>query len=269
MHADAAPLIVTHREALLTITLNQPVVLNAIDLAMATALHTHLAEAAQDRSVRSIIITGAGRGFCAGGNLQFAVDANPERPGDSFLALTEILHRAIETIRTLPKPVIAAINGPAAGAGLFLALACDLRVMATSAYLKQSNTSYGLSIPAGGTFLLPRLVGLARALEIALLDEPILPDQALALGLVNQLAPDETLLVAAEALAQRAAAMPLETIGRVKRLFNSSFAATLAEQLTLERRAVADSADDPEGREGVAAFLQKRQPIFVINGMNR
>ena len=124
-------------------------------------------------AIRAVVITGTGRAFCSGGDLRFALDANPTMPGDSFLALTEILHACIQQIRELIKPVIAMLNGPAAGAGLFLALACDLRIMADDAYLKQSNTSHGLSIPAGGTHTLPHLVGMARALEIAMLDEPI------------------------------------------------------------------------------------------------
>lgn len=265
MNPSSPTVLDERQDGILHLTLNRPAVLNAIDLPLAQALHHHLSEASRDHTVRAILMTGAGKAFCAGGDLRFAVAANPHRPGDSFLALTEILHSTIELIRTMAKPVIAAINGPAAGAGLFLALACDLRLMAQSAYLKQSNTSYGLSIPAGGSFLLPRLVGLARALEIALLDEPIPAEQALALGLVHRVVADEQLQTASQALAQRAAAMPLDVIGRVKRLFNSSFAASLAEQLTRERRAIADSADAPEGREGISAFLQKRRPDFLAS----
>jgi 2-(1,2-epoxy-1,2-dihydrophenyl)acetyl-CoA isomerase len=263
MKTETSPIVCERQDSIVTLTLNRPNVLNAIDLPLAQGLHSHLSEASRDRTVRAIILTGAGRAFCAGGDLRFAVAANPHRPGDSFLVLTEILHASIELIRTMAKPTIAAINGPAAGAGLFLALACDLRLMANSAYLKQSNTSYGLSMPAGGSFLLPRLVGLARALEIALLDELIPAEQALALGLVTRTVADEALMTESQAIARRAAAMPLDVIGRVKRLFNSSFATSLPEQLALERRAIADSADAPEGREGLAAFLQKRRPVYA------
>jgi 2-(1,2-epoxy-1,2-dihydrophenyl)acetyl-CoA isomerase len=163
----------------------------------------------------------------------------------------------------MPKPVIAAINGPAAGAGLFLALACDLRIMAGSAYLKQANTSHGLSIPAGGAFTLPRLVGLARALEIAMLDEPIPASQALELGLVNNVVPEAQLLAEARRLAGRAARMPVETLGRVKQLMNASFDTSLEQQLENERQAIAVSANSGEGREGITAFLEKRQPDFI------
>lgn len=249
--------------AIALITLKRPAVLNAIDMEMATRLRAALHEASDDHRVRAVIITGQGRGFCAGGDLRFALAANPTVPGDSFLALTAVLHAAIAEIRTMPKPVIAAINGPAAGAGFFLALACDLRIMAQGAYLKQSNTSYGLSIPAGGTFLLPRLVGLGNALEIAMLDEAIMPARALVLGLVTKVVPDAMLLAAADQLATTVAQRAGDALGRTKQLLNSAFYHTLEEHLHLERQAIADSANSSEGREGVAAFVEKRQPDFL------
>ncbi|MEO0769390.1 MAG: enoyl-CoA hydratase-related protein [Cyanobacteria bacterium J06649_4] len=251
------------QQNILTITLNRPKVLNSIDLEMAEQFLKSLLAAAKNPAVRAIVLTGAGRAFCAGGDLKFAHQVNPETPGDSFLALTSTLHVCVEEIREMSKPVIAAINGPAAGAGLFLALACDLRVMSQSAYLKQSNTSYGLSMPAGGTFMLPRLVGMGRALEIAMLDEPIQARESLELGLVTRVVPDNRLLIETELLAMRVAQMPIETLGRVKRLSNDSFDSTLSEQLAAERQAIAISANSPEGREGVMAFLQKRQPSYI------
>jgi 2-(1,2-epoxy-1,2-dihydrophenyl)acetyl-CoA isomerase len=256
--------LVAHRAAIATLTLNRPDVLNAIDGAMVETLKIALAEAAQDESVRAVILTGSGRGFCAGGDLRFARDANPDRPGDSFLTLTDLLHPCIETIRTMAKPVIAAINGPAAGAGLFLALAADLRIMAENAYLKQSNTSYGLSLPAGGTFFLPRLVGIGRALEIAMLDEPIPAPRALELGLVSQVTPPAALLDTAHELATRVAAMPVGVLGQVKHLMNQAFANSLTEQLAYEQAAIVASAGSAEGREGMAAFLEKRIPDFSL-----
>ena len=249
--------------AIALITLKRPAVLNAIDMEMATLLKAALHEAGDDHRVRAVIITGQGRGFCAGGDLRFALAANPTVPGDAFLALTAVLHAAIAEIRTMPKPVLAAINGPAAGAGFFLALACDLRIMAQGAYLKQSNTSYGLSIPAGGTFLLPRLVGLGNALEIAMLDEAIMPARALVMGLVTKVVPDAMLLAAADQLATTVAQRAGAALGHTKQLLNSAFYHTLEEHLHLERQAIADSANSPEGREGVAAFVEKRQPDFL------
>lgn len=260
-----APILFSIEDSIATLTLNRAQVLNAIDLEMGQHLHKRLLEIKHDPAIRAVIITGSGRGFCAGGDLRFAQAANPDLPGDSFLALTDILHAAILEIREMSKPIIAAINGPAAGAGFFLALACDLRVMAESAYLKQSNTSYGLSLPAGGSFTLPRLVGMTRALEIVMLDEAIPAPQALELGLVSKVAPDGELWDAAQALAQRVAHMPVGTLGRVKRLLNQAFVTSLEDQLEDERQVLGISANFPEGREGVAAFLEKRPPNFVGN----
>lgn len=258
-----SPLLYERRGTTALITLHRPAVLNAIDMEMATLLKTSLQKASADQRVRTVILTGAGRGFCAGGDLHFAVAANPEQPGDSFLALTQVLHAAIVELRNMGKPVIAAINGPAAGAGFFLALACDLRVMAEGAYLKQSNTSYGLAIPAGGAFLLPRLVGLGRALEIAMIDEPITAARAVELGLVTKVVPDARVLAAAQQVAEQAGRRAGDALARTKQLMNSAFYHTLEEHLHLARQAIAASANSPEGREGVAAFLEKRQPNFA------
>lgn len=258
-----SPLTTQIHQSILYIRLDRPDVLNAINLEMVELLHQHLTEARRNPAIRAIVITGQGRAFCAGGDLKFAVQVNPDTPGDSFLALTAVLHQCIEEIRTMPKPVIAAINGVAAGAGLFLALACDLRIMAKSTYLKQSNTSYGLSIPAGGTFTLPRLVGVGRAVEIIMLDQPIDAKAAHELGLVNRVVSDHTLVEQTQVLAKRVAQMPIETLGRVKQLMNQSFYSTLSEQLAAEREAIATSANSAEGREGLSAFLQKRRPVFT------
>lgn len=249
-------------DSVMYITLNRPEVLNALDLEMVGTLHQLLVQSKDNEAIRAIVITGKGRAFCAGGDLKFAVQANPENPGDSFLALTAVLHACIEEIRTMSKPVIAAINGPAAGAGLFLALACDLRLMAETAYLKQSNTTYGLSLPAGGTFTLPRLVGMGRALEIVMLDEPIAAPKACDLGLVNRIVANEDLLDQAHALAIQTTQMPIGTLGRVKQLMNRAFYNSLNEQLAAEQQAIVLSANSAEGQEGLSAFLQKRRPVY-------
>ena len=256
-------LVLDYHDNLAIITLNRAEVYNAIDLPLCVALKTCLAELAQDDRVHAVILTGNGPAFCGGGDLRFALAANPATPGDSFMTLTGPLHDAILTLRTMSKPVVAAVNGVAAGAGMFLALACDLRVMADTAYLKQSNTSHGLSLPAGGSFVLPRLVGLARALEIVMLDEPIAAERALQLGLATRVVPRAVLMDEAHLLAARIARMPLAALGRVKRLMNDSYWSTLEEQLQAERLDLAASANTAEGREGITAFLQKRQPDFV------
>ncbi|WNZ27705.1 enoyl-CoA hydratase/isomerase family protein [Leptolyngbya sp. NK1-12] len=265
----STPLLVAIQGDILILTLNRPSVLNAIDAEMAVALQEQLTSASQNPAIRAILITGSGLGFCSGGDLKFAVETNPKYPGDAFLALTAILHDCVEQIRTMSKPVIAAINGAAAGAGLFLALACDLRIMVDSAYLKQSNTSHGLSLPVGGTFTLPRLIGMGRALEIVMLDEAIFAAQSLELGLVTKVVPHQQLQAEALALAARVSQMPIEALGRVKRLMNEAYHNTLTEQLLAERQQIAMSANSPEGREGLAAFLQKRQPNYAAVKVSR
>ncbi|MEQ9441520.1 MAG: enoyl-CoA hydratase-related protein [Cyclobacteriaceae bacterium] len=254
------------KNCVLTIFLNRPAVLNALDLEMAEALRQYLKKAAEDTTVRVVIITGNGRGFCAGGDLKFAVQANPEQPGDSFRALTSLLHDSVETIRTMAKPVIAAINGPAAGAGLFLALACDIRLMARSAYLKVSNTTYGLSLPTGGTFSLPRLVGIGRALDMVMLDQPIAAKAAQSMGLVTKVIAHKRFYDEAETFAYQLSQKPVNTLGQVKQLMNESFGRNLSEQLAAEQQTIVKSANHPEGREGLAAFLQKRQPEYINLG---
>lgn len=251
------------KDAVLTISLNRPEKLNALDLEMAEALRQQLKLAAEDTTVRVVVITGNGRGFCAGGDLKFAVQANPHQPGDSFQALTSILHDCIETVRTMAKPVIAAINGPAAGAGLFLALAGDLRLMSQSAFLKVSNTTYGLSLPAGGTFSLPRLVGIGRALDLIMLDQPIAAEEAKSMGLVTKVIADERFNEEVATFAREVALKPINTLGQVKQLMNESYGRNLREQLSAEQQAIVKSANHPEGREGLEAFIQKRQPEFI------
>jgi 2-(1,2-epoxy-1,2-dihydrophenyl)acetyl-CoA isomerase len=251
------------KNAVLTLTSNRPDKLNALDLEMAKALRQQLIIAAEDTTVRVVVITGHGRGFCAGGDLKFAMQANPEQPGNSFQALTSVLHECIEVIRAMAKPVIAAINGPDAGAGMFLALACDLRLISQSACLKVSNTTYGLSLPAGGTFLLPRLLGIGRALDLAMLDQPVSAEAAQSMGLVTQVIADQYFHDEVATFAGDLSKKSVKTLGQVKLLMNESFGCTLSEQLSAEQQAIVKSANHPEGREGLDAFLQKRQPEFI------
>lgn len=247
------------------VALNQPRVFNAFDEATITALWHALRDAARDDAVRSVVLTGEGKAFCAGGNLRAVVDMNPAHPGEGFYRVASIFHQCVQEIRTMDKAVVAAINGPAAGGGFSMALACDLRVMADSAFLQQAYTSSGLCIDGAGTFTLPRLVGVAKALELAILDERIGAEEALRIGLVHQVAPVERVVNDAVELAERAARMPVAAIGRIKRLFNAAFSNGLETQMELERRGLADAANSSEGREGLAAFFEKRKPDFLKN----
>ena len=164
------------------IALNRPEAYNAFDYELVSQLANQLTTLAGDDNVRGVVITGKGKAFCAGGDLKWAL-GSPARPGAAFHTLASQFHLAILEIRRMKKPVVAAVNGVAAGGGFSLALACDFRVMEKSAVLRQAYTSNGLCIDGGGTFTLPRLVGYARALEIAAFDEPISADQALSWGL--------------------------------------------------------------------------------------
>jgi len=257
-----APVLSAREGAVLTLTLNRPGRLNALDWSLLDSLLGKLRAAARDRATRVVVITGAGRAFCAGGDLRAMVEASPSGAGTSVYDLASRFHLCVQEIRWMEKPVIAAVNGVAAGGGFSLALACDLRVMAASATLQQSYTTAGLVLDGGSSFMLPRLVGLARALELAMLDEPVSSEKAARLGLATTVVPDEQLAAAAAALASRVAGRAVGAMARVKRLLNEAFERGLDAQLEAERHAITAAADSAEGREGVNAFLEKREPRF-------
>jgi 2-(1,2-epoxy-1,2-dihydrophenyl)acetyl-CoA isomerase len=169
---------------------------------------------------------------------------------------------AVTEIRRMGKPVVAAINGIAAGGGFSLALACDFRVMGQSAILRQSYTSNGLSIDGGGSFALPRLVGLARAMEIMAFDEPITSAKALEWGLATKTVPDEEVQKEALTMLQSLSKSALHSFAWSKKLMIDSFHNTLETQLELERRGISESAAHPDGQEGIRAFMEKRKPSF-------
>jgi 2-(1,2-epoxy-1,2-dihydrophenyl)acetyl-CoA isomerase len=212
-----------------------------------------------DSAVRGLILTGRGKAFCGGGDLKWAVGFS-DPAGGAFHALAGQFHRAIVEIRRMRKPVLAAINGVAAGGGFSLALACDFRIMEKSAVLKQAYTSNGLCIDGGGTFTLPRLVGLARALEIAAFDPAIASQQALEWGLVTRVADDGAARQAAESMLALLLEKSCHAFGWAKKLLTDAFDTAFETQLEAERNALVQCADHPEGREGLAAFLEKRKP---------
>lgn len=243
------------------IMLDRPKAFNAFDLDAITVLADHLINLAADDTVRGVIITGQGRVFCAGGDLRW-VNSWPQGPAAAFHNLAARYHQAILEIRRMRKPVIAAINGLAAGGGFSLALACDFRVMAESALLRQAYTSNGLSIDGGGTFTLPRLVGMARALEIASFDKPIPAKQALRWGLVTKVVADAKVLDEATKMAEDLAERSLQSFGYSKQLIADSFEHELEHHLELERAALRSCAAHPDGLEGLTAFVEKRKPAF-------
>lgn len=259
---QAEVLEVSRAGGVLTLTLNRPSRLNALDDALLVALSTALAAARSDASVRCVLLTGAGRGFCAGADLGSGLlDPGPDRGMTVRRHLQAYYAPVILGIRELEKPVVAAVNGVAAGAGMSLALACDLRVCAESASFLQAFVRIGLVPDAGSTFFLPRLVGMAKAAELAMLGDQIPALEALRIGLVNQVVPDDALLSTALAVASRLAEGPM-AVGLIKRALNLSLTSDLRAQLAHEEDLQALAANSDDSVEGVTAFLQKRPAEF-------
>ncbi len=248
---------------ILEVALNRPEAYNALNLDMMEALAETLLSAATDRSVKGVLLTGKGKAFCSGGDVRWMYQQSESgNAGGVLHRLVPYFHVAITEIRRMEKPVVAAINGIAAGGGFSLALACDFRVMGAFAILRQAYTSSGLSVDGGGSFALPRLVGLARAMEIMAFDKPIPSDQALQWGLVTKVVPDEEVLPQSLTMLDDLAKTALHSFGWSKKLMTDSFNNTLEVQLELERQGISDCAGHPEGQEGIRAFVEKRKPVF-------
>jgi 2-(1,2-epoxy-1,2-dihydrophenyl)acetyl-CoA isomerase len=244
--------------AVLTITLNRPEVLNAFNAALHAALGAALEEAREEH-VRAVVITGAGRGFCVGQDLtEFR-----EGPSDIRERLRSTYHPNILAIRALEKPVVAAVNGAAAGAGLSLACACDVRIAADSASFIPAFIGIGLIPDSGGSFFVHRLLGSARAFGWMTSNRKLPAAEAEAWGLVSEVVKGDALPARAAELAQRYAALPTRAIGMTKRLFDHAATATLEQQLELEARLQAEATRSEDFAEGVAAFLEKRPPEFT------
>lgn len=253
--------LIQEHENILVITLNRPDAYNALNLEIMEMLAETLSAGAADKSIKGVLLTGKGKAFCAGGDLKW-ISQQAEEAGSVLYRLAPQFHLSIVEIRRMEKPVVAAINGIAAGGGLSLALACDFRVMAQSAMLRQAYTSSGLSIDGGGSFALPRLVGLARAMEIMAFDRPISSAQAYEWGLVTKVVPDEEVVSAALTMLNDLTKTALHSFGWSKKLMTTSFNNTLETQLELERQGISDCAAHPNGQEGIKAFVEKRKPSF-------
>lgn len=249
------------RENIAVLTLNRPKAFNSFDQEMVGPLTENLVSMTKDRDISGVVIAGAGKAFCAGGNLKW-LSQYKKRRVEPFHTLAALFHQGILEIRQMPKPVVAAINGLAAGGGFSLALACDFRVMETTATLLQGYTSNGLSIDGGGTFTLPRIVGLARAMEIVAFDKPISPEQALSWGLVTQVVEEGKALERAIEMIREILKRPLSSFAASKKLFNESFQTPLEVELEKEREALGRCAEHPNGIEGITAFLEKRKPHY-------
>ena len=243
------------------LTLNRPERLNALNIALVETLLAALGRAAE-AGCRAVVITGAGRGFCAGADLSARAFAPGEARPDLGQSLEKGINPLIRAIRKLPKPVVCAVNGPAAGAGANIALACDIVLAAKSAQFLQAFARIGLIPDAGGTFHLPRLVGEARARALMMLAEPIGAEKAEAWGMIYRAVDDGDLMSEARTIAERLAAGPTHTFGLIKRALAASGSASLDTQLDLERDLQREAGGRDEYVEGVRAFLEKRPADF-------
>lgn len=250
------PVLAETRAGVRVLTLNRPAKLNSLDGAAHAALRQAL-DAAERDGARAILLTGAGRGFCAGQDLE-GLD-----PGADLGALLERdWNPLVRRLRSLPMPVVCAVNGIAAGAGANVALACDIVLAGRSARFAQAFARIGLMPDAGGTWTLPRLVGDARARGLAMLAEPLGAEQAEAWGLIWRCVDDDALMPEAEALATRLAGQPTQAFAAMKQAFLAGAAAPLEQHLLTEAALQARLGRTPDYREGVAAFLEKRPPRY-------
>jgi len=252
------------QDAVGTIVLNRPASLNALTSEVGEEFQAAVADL-QTRGARAIILTGAGRAFCAGGDLR-EMQKIAEREGKVEAFFDEplrMLNECILLIRRTPLPFIAAVNGAASGGGCNLALACDLVIAGESARFNQAFIKIGLVPDCGGTFILPRLVGLKRATALMMTGDVVTAVEAAEMGMINSVVPDDELPARAMALAQRLAQAPTSSIGRIKQLLEASATNDYAGQLELERETQIQAGLTNDFKEGVAAFIEKRPPKFV------
>ena len=242
------------------LTLNRPEKFNSINRPLALGIQSALDTCSADESVRCVVITGNGRAFCAGQDLKEVTD--PDGPGLSTI-VAEHYNPIIDRIRSIQKPVIAAVNGVAAGAGANIALCCDIVVAAASATFIQAFSKIGLIPDSGGTWFLPRLIGWQRASALMMLGDKISAPEAEQMGMIYKTLPDEGFADAALALAGKMASMPTRGLALTKQALNQTFSNTLQEQLALEDRLQTEAGRTNDYREGVDAFLQKRSPNFL------
>jgi len=249
------------RDGVAAIVLDRPDAANAIDLSLARELMQVAIRCDEDPAVRAVLLTGAGKMFCAGGDLKSFASAGTGLPS-LLKEITTYLHAATSRFTRMAAPLVVAINGTAAGAGFSLAISGDLVWMAESAKLAMAYTAAGLSPDGSSSWFLPRLIGLRRAQELMLTNRRLSAAEALVWGLVNQVVPDGELVDSAAGLAKQLAAGPTRAFGQVKKLLASAFSESLETQMELEARGIAAMAGGADGREGIEAFVAKRAPAF-------
>jgi 2-(1,2-epoxy-1,2-dihydrophenyl)acetyl-CoA isomerase len=259
------PLLLTRDGTVATLTLNRPEQLNTLDFPLMDALIDAAGEVARDESLRVVVVRGAGKHFMAGGDLNtFAGELRkpPAQRNVDFQAMINRLHSAIEALHRMPHPVICGVQGAVAGFGLSLMNACDLVVAADNAYFASAYRNIALTADGGGSWALPRIVGMRRAMEIMLLAERFDAAQALAWGLVNRVVPVAELDTAVTALVRNLEQAPLLAVRNAKRLMRESLSHSLSEQLAAEAVSFGACAATPDFAEGIAAFLEKRPARF-------
>jgi 2-(1,2-epoxy-1,2-dihydrophenyl)acetyl-CoA isomerase len=254
--------LVSLESGVLQVTLNRPEKLNALNPEMHQLVRRALERALDEAEVRVVLLTGAGRGFCAGQDLSERDVSPGAAPIDLSVSLGSHYNPMVRRLRELPKPVVCAVNGVAAGAGANLALACDIVIAARSASFVQSFARIGLVPDSGGTWFLPRLVGAARAMGLALLGEKLTAEQAAEWGLIWKVFDDAKLMDESLRLSRTLAEGPTKGYGLIKRAMHASFDNSLEAQLDLERDLQRDAGHSADYREGVSAFKEKRAPRF-------
>ena len=252
-------LLVTRQDGIVTLQFNRPDAFNALDVPLSQAFAATMRELSADRSLRALVLKGAGKAFIAGGDLA-TLHANPTQGAKDLLVP---LIEAATLMNQLHAPIIAQVHGAVAGAGLSLMMLCDFAIAAQGTRMNLAYINIGASCDIGASWALPRMVGLRRALEIAMLGQNLDADEALRLGLVNQVVPAADLEATTTALAQRLAAGPTQAYAQMRRLMRSSFDRDLPAQLQAEGDAFLQCAQTQDLREGIAAFIEKRQPQFV------
>ena len=243
-----------------TITLNRPERLNAFTAELLREVAAGVKSAGRDKAVRAILLTGAGKAFCAGQDLK--ENSGPRQPNGTYNRLLKLYKPMIEQICTIEKPVIAAVNGVAAGAGANMAFACDIVVAARSASFIQAFSKIGLIPDSGGTFTLPRIIGFQKASALMMLGDKVKAEEAERMGMIYQYYEDEEFGQKAEELALKLANMPTKGLAYTKHLLNRSMTNTLDEQLELEKEWQFKATETHDYQEGVQAFLEKRSPDF-------
>lgn len=253
-------ILISIKDGVATLRLNRPDVFNSFNRAMALKLQAELDNCASNDEVRAIVLTGSGKAFCAGQDLR---EVTSEKLNPGFKAiLEEHYNPIIQRIRNIKKPIVAAVNGVAAGAGANIALACDIVVASEHASFIQAFSKIGLVPDSAGTFFLPRLIGFQRASALMLLGDKVSAKEALAMGMLYKMVTHDNLEEEVLKIANTLAVMPTKALGMTKQLLNASMTNTLEEQLRMESKYQIEAAQSEDYKEGVTAFMEKRKPEF-------